>query len=130
MPEITLKQQFNKQGKALSPILPDGKKNFIIDIDGVVCEDVPNEQPERMKTAEEISGSKEWINKRYDEGNIITFFTARTENMRKVTEKWLKQHGFKFHKVIFGKPRGGNYHYVDDRVIRATRFEGKFGKIV
>lgn len=41
----------------------EGKKNFIIDIDGVICEDVPNEAPERMKTAEEIKGAKEQINK-------------------------------------------------------------------
>ena len=28
------------------------------------------------------------------------------------------------------EPRGGNYHYIDDKDIRATRFEGKFGEFV
>lgn len=111
--------------KNKSPRLKEGFKNIIIDIDGVVCEDIPNEQPERMPTAEEISGSKEKINEWFEAGHIVTFFTARAEEHREVTEKWLKSHGFKFHKIIFGKPRGGNYHYIDDRDIKATKFTGK-----
>jgi hypothetical protein len=27
---------------------------------------------------------------------------------------------------MFGKPRGGNYHWIDDRTVKATRFFGKF----
>ncbi len=119
----------NRGDKNKSPKLLSRLKNIIIDIDGVVCEDIPNEQPERMPTAEEIPGSKEQINKWHEEGHIITFFTARTEEFREVTEKWLKSHGFKFHKVIFGKPRGGNYHYIDDREIKATKFNGTFNAI-
>ncbi|MFA6096203.1 MAG: phosphoheptose isomerase [Candidatus Paceibacterota bacterium] len=111
--------------KNKSPRLKDGFSNIIIDIDGVVCEDIPNEQPERMPSAGEIEGSKEKINEWFNEGHIVTFFTSRTEEHRRVTEKWLKAHGFKFHKVIFGKPRGGNYHYIDDRDIKATKFTGK-----
>ncbi len=111
--------------KNKSPHLKDGLKNIIIDIDGVVCEDIPNEQPERMSRAKEIQGSKERINEWFDQGHIITFFTARTEEHKRVTENWLKSHGFKFHKVIFGKPRGGNYHYIDDRDIKSTKFTGK-----
>lgn len=128
-PEI-LKEAFDKNGKRLSPMLSSEKVNFIIDIDGVVCEDVPNEEIERMKTACEIPGSKEKINNFYNEGNIITFFTARTEDLKEITTNWLNQHGFKYHKIIFGKPRGGNYHYIDDRDIRATKFNGKFTEFV
>ena len=25
-----------------------------------------------------------------------------------------------------GKPRGGNYHWVDNHIVRATRYEGQF----
>lgn len=107
-----------------SPRLKKGIKNMIIDIDGVVCEDIPNEQPERMSGAQEIEGSKEQINKWYSEGHVITFFTSRAEEHRIVTEVWLKDHGFKFSKIIFGKPRGGNYHYIDDKDIKATKFIG------
>ena len=36
-------QESNTNGNAVSPVLPDGKKNYLIDIDGTITEDVPNE---------------------------------------------------------------------------------------
>jgi hypothetical protein len=128
--EKFLRVHIKKDGKTGSPKLLPGLKNLIIDIDGVVCEDIPNEEPERMTTASEIPGSKKKINSWYKDGNIITFFTSRPENLREITVKWLTQHGFKYHNLIFGKPRGGNYHYIDNTGVRATRFDGKFGKFV
>lgn len=126
-----LKEQIGKDGKKKSPRLPLDIKNFVIDIDGVICEDIPNEEPERMKTAKEIPGARNQINQWYDQGHIITFFTSRTKDLKKITENWLKEHGFKYHGLICDKPRGGNYHYIDDaQKVRATRFEGKFGKLV
>jgi len=113
----------NKKGG--SPQIVSGLKNFIIDIDGVVCEDIPNEEYERMITAKEIPDSKEKINELYNSGHVITFFTSRTEDLKEITENWLKKHGFKFHNIIFGKPRGGNYHYIDDKDIEATKFDGR-----
>ena len=94
------------------------------------CEHVPNEFPEKMKTASEISGAREWVNSRYEKGNYICFFTARLEEHRKITEKWLDSHGFKYHQIIFGKPRGGNYHYIDRTHVQATTFRGKFSPMV
>lgn len=123
-----LKEVYNKDGKRKSPKLPPHIKNFIIDIDGVICEDIPNEEPHRMVDACEIPGARDHINNWYNEGHIITFFTSRTEDLRKVTEGWLSKNGFKYHNIIFGKPRGGNYHYIDNTHIRATTFNGKFGK--
>lgn len=105
-------------------------KNYILDLDGVVCEDVPNERPELMESAAEISGAREWINKRYESGDYICFFTARMEINRQVTENWLRIHGFNYHQIIFGKPRGGNYHYVDNLRIQATTFKGQFSEMV
>ena len=128
--EKHLVAQIGEDGKKVSPKLASGLTNFIIDIDGVVSEDIPNEEPERMITAAEIPGAKEKINSWYTEGNIITFFTSRTDDLREVTVNWLKKHGFKYHNIIFCKPRGGNYHYIDDTGIRATRFTGKFGDFV
>jgi len=43
-----LKPSFNEKGEAISPVLHEGVKNFLIDIDGTICDDVPNEEPERM----------------------------------------------------------------------------------
>ena len=29
-----------------------------------------------------------------------------------------------------GKPRGGNYHWIDNHIVKATRFKGKFTNFV
>lgn len=113
-------------GQKISPVLPEEVKNFLIDIDGTICDDIPNEEPERMATAQIYDGALEIINKWYEQGHIITFFTSRTEEHRAVTEAWLTKHGFKYHGMLMGKPRGGNYHWIDNHIVRATRYEGKF----
>lgn len=105
-----------------SPKLPPGIKNYLIDIDGTICDDIPNEEPERIPGAKEFTGAKEKINTWYEQGHIITFFTSRVEEHRKETEKWLKEHGFKFHGLMMGKPRGGNYQWIDDRDVEAIKF--------
>jgi hypothetical protein len=84
-------------GKNVSPVLPENVKNYLIDIDGTICEDIPNEEPHRMVDAELFPDALIILNKWYDEGHIITFFTSRTELHREVTETWLKKHGFKYH---------------------------------
>lgn len=128
--DIKLEPHLDANGKNASPLLPEHIKNYLIDIDGTICEDVPNEEPERMLTCEEIPNAKEYVNKWYDEGHIITFFTSRVEAHRANTEQWLKEHGFKWHGIIFGKPRGGNYHWIDDRTVKATKFLGTYGAFV
>ena len=117
-------------GNAASPVLAEGVKNYLIDIDGTITEDVPNEQPERMSTVAPFPDALEILNKWYDEGHIIYFFTSRTEAHREITEAWLAKHGFKYHGMVMGKPRGGNYHWIDNHLVRATRFEGKFTDLV
>ena len=119
-----------KNGEHVSPILPPGIKNYLIDIDGTVTEDVPNEEPERMETCEPFPDALETLNKWYDEGHIICFFTSRTEEHREVTERWLEKHNFKYHSLLMGKPRGGNYHWIDNHLVRATRYKGKFTDLV
>lgn len=117
-------------GLHISPILPEGIKNYLIDIDGTVGEDIPNEEPERMVTAEAYPDAIKTLNKWYDEGHIIFFFTSRTEAHREVTETWLKKHGFKYHGMVMGKPRGGNYHWIDNHLVKATRYRGKFTDLI
>lgn len=119
-----------EDGKYLSPILPEHIKNYLIDIDGTICEDIPNEEPERMKHAVLFPDALETVNEWYDQGHIITFFTSRLEEHREVTENWLNKHGFKFHGMMMGKPRGGNYHWIDNHIVRATRYEGKFTHLI
>ena len=120
----------SETGQTISPILAEGVKNYLIDIDGTICDDIPNEEPERMLTAGVYPDALITLNKWYDEGHIICFFTSRTEVHREYTETWLKQHGFKYHSMVMGKPRGGNYHWVDNHLVKATRFRGKFTDLV
>lgn len=119
-----------EQGQHVSPVLPEDIKNYLIDIDGTICDDIPNEEPERMLTAELYPDALETLNKWFDEGHVITFFTSRTEEHREYTEIWLKKHGFKYHGILFGKPRGGNYHWIDNHLVKATRYKGKFTDLV
>jgi hypothetical protein len=123
-------QALSVNGALLSPVLPEGIKNYLIDIDGTICDDIPNEEPERMVTAAVYPDALVTLNKWYDEGHIIFFFTSRTEEHRAVTEAWLQKHGFKYHGMLMGKPRGGNYHWIDNHLVKATRYNGKFTDLV
>ncbi|HFB99564.1 MAG TPA: phosphoheptose isomerase [Phaeodactylibacter sp.] len=125
-----LKAIFDEKGEALSPVLDEGVKNYLIDIDGTVCDDVPNEEPERMGTVLPYPDALKILNKWYEEGHIITFFTSRTEEHRTITEYWLNKHNFKYHGLLMGKPRGGNYHWIDNHIVKATRFKGKFTDLI
>jgi hypothetical protein len=133
-----MKNKFNKEleelrdedGNLISPALAQGVKNYLIDIDGTVCDDIPNEEPERMLTAEVYPDALKTLNKWYDEGHIICFFTSRTEEHRTYTEIWLRENGFKYHSLLMGKPRGGNYHWIDNHLVKATRYRGEFTDLI
>jgi len=120
----------DKDGNLISPQLEDGVKNYLIDIDGTICDDIPNEEPERMLTAKAYPDALETLNKWYEEGHLICFFTSRTEEHRNYTEIWLKENGFKYHSLLMGKPRGGNYHWIDNHLVKATRYRGKFTNLI
>ena len=99
-------------------------KIFIIDIDGTICENIPNELgAERMRHAKPFNDSIKAINNLYDAGNYICFFTARTD-----------EHAVKYHQLILNKPRKlppyVEYHFIDDAHVKATTFKGKFSNFV
>jgi hypothetical protein len=52
-------------------------KIFLVDIDGTICDDIKNEDSHLYPTANEYPNAKDTLNKWYDEGNQIHFFTAR-----------------------------------------------------
>jgi len=126
---IELKTTTNDEGYANSPTLPDELKNYLIDIDGTITDDVPNEEPERMRQVIPYEGSVETLNRWFDEGHIITFFTSRTEEVREITEEWLDKWGFKYSNLLMGKPRGGNYHWIDNHIVRGTRYKGQWTEL-
>lgn len=125
-----LKEIKGEDGKLISPVLPADVRNFLIDIDGTITDDIPNEEPERMATCDPYPDALEILNTWYDQGHIITFFTSRTEEHREITTEWLNRHGFKYQGLLMGKPRGGNYHWIDNHMVKATRFKGKFTELI
>lgn len=129
-PNPQFKKTFDADGNEISPQLGSDVKNYMIDIDGTITDDVPNENLEWMKTCKPYPDALETLNRWYDEGHIITFFTSRTDEHREITVKWLDENGFKYHGLLMNKPRGGNYHWVDNHIVRATKFNGKFTDLV
>ena len=76
---------------------------YIIDLDGTVWDDIPNEVAHNeTATAKVFDNAVEWINKKYDEGNYICLFTARTEAHKKVTEDKLNSGLFGVAATRFG----------------------------
>jgi uncharacterized HAD superfamily protein len=108
-------------------------KHFLIDIDGTICDDIRNEDSHLYLDAKPIEGSIEQINKWYDEGHTITFFTAREEKDREVTLLWLQNNNVKFHGLIMDKPRCKNpddeYVWIDNRPVRGITYKGIWGNL-
>ena len=109
------------------------KNILLVDIDGTISEDINNEESHLFSIAKVIPGSLEQLNKWYDEGNIITFFTARESKDREVTETWLKEKGFKYHGLIMDKPRCLNdddrYVWIDNRKVMGVTYKGIWSEL-
>jgi uncharacterized HAD superfamily protein len=110
------------------------QKICLVDVDGTICEDIKNEDSHLYATAKVIEGAKEVINKWYDNGDNITFFTARESKDRDITLKWLDDNGFKYHGLIMDKPRclneNSEYVWVDNRKVRGVTFKGIWSELV
>ena len=131
---MRINRNLQETSAMISSYNPDivGNKVFLIDIDGTVSEDIKNEESHLYATAKVLPGAREVLNKWYYEGNVITFFTAREEKDRGVTEKWLKDNGFKYHGLVMGKPRikdGQEYVWIDNRKVRAVTYLGTWGEL-
>jgi len=108
------------------------QKLFLIDIDGTICDDIRNEESELYPTANVFPRALEIINKWYDEGNVITFFTARESKDREVTLQWLDKHGFKYHGLVMDKPRINDeqeYVWIDNKKVRAVTYLGNWTEL-
>lgn len=122
---------YSTQAKITFEPIPTTKV-FLVDIDGTICEDIPNEEWEKFATAKEFANAKEILNNWYDKGHIITFFTARESKDRETTHSWLVQHGFKFHRLVMDKPRikdGQEYVWIDNRKVRAVTYLGTWSDL-
>ena len=86
---------------------------YVIDIDGTICK----EEGEVIGREPYMDRIKQ-INKLYDEGHTIVFYTARglksgrgEQHYRPITEQQLKE--FKEHDAT---------HYIDDKALRPEEF--------
>jgi uncharacterized HAD superfamily protein len=107
-------------------------KVFLIDIDGTICDDIKNEDSHLYPSAKHFPDALRIINKWYDEGDVITFFTARESKDREVTEAWLMEKGFKYHGLVMDKPRikdGQEYVWIDNRKVRAITYKGYWSEL-
>ena len=101
------------------------ERTRLIDIDGTVI--THEKAPDDYHKAKALPGAVETVNKWYDQGDYIVFFTGREEIMRTFTERYLKKLGFKFHRIIFDKPYTGELIFYDDRDIKAIQVERDIG---
>lgn len=88
----------------------------VLDIDGTICQEMPTFE---KVLAPPIPGALEFVNKLYDEGNTIIFFTARGWEQYKLTEFWLQNLGFKYHLLICGKPIADVF--IDDKSFKSFK---------
>ena len=78
----------------------------------------------KISFQEALSNRIKIINKLYDEGNTIIFFTARGYvtkiDWRELTLNQLDEWNVKYHELILGKPHADIY--VDDKAIKDLDF--------
>lgn len=93
---------------------------IFVDIDGTICHTIGSDYPNSKPLASRI----ERINKLYDAGNIIVYWTARGGNSGKdwteLTYKQLIEWGCQFHELKMGKPAYDLY--IDDKTINSEDF--------
>ena len=102
---------------------------YVFDIDGTICDKNKNDDYDKAYPFLERIRK---INKLYDEGNYIVFFTARgmgryqnnanlsIQKFYSLTKNQLEKWDVKYHELILGKPSGDIY--VDDKGIKDGEF--------
>lgn len=106
--------------------VPKECKTYIVDIDGTICTLVENALYDQTKPIKE---NIEKINKLFDSGNKIIYWTARGAttgiDWTELTTTQLKSWGVKYHELKMKKP-----HYdvwIDDKAVAADDFFAEDG---
>jgi dTDP-glucose 4,6-dehydratase len=94
-----------------------------VDIDETICKSPENRD---YSLACPFMDKIETINRLYDEGHTIIYWTARGTgsgiDWREVTESQFERWGVKFHELKLGKPIYDLF--IDDKNINSDRFFG------
>ena len=91
--------------------------NIYIDIDGTICETPCENGVNQYEKSTPIPERIRAANRLYEQGNFITYWTARGGNSgtdwTELTTRQLEEWGCKYHNLKIGKP---NYDiYIDDK---------------
>ena len=94
-------------------------KNIFVDIDKTICVTESTD----YKLSKPIHKNIEIINKLYEEGHNITYWTARGTmtgiDHTELTKNQFKEWGVKYHKLMFGKP---SYDIlIDDKAVNTIQ---------
>lgn len=96
-------------------------KVYIVDIDETICF---YENKREYELAKPLPERIQKINKLFDEGNRIIYWTARGTvtgiDWRLVTEKQLSLWGAKYHQLLLNKPQYDIF--IDDKAINSESF--------
>ena len=109
-------------------------KRYCIDIDGTICSPTVGRDYHK---AEPWQDRIKVLNKLYDEGNYIIYFTARAmgrfadlphsvasvkakEVLFELTRQQLEEWGVKYNELIMGKPHAD--YFIDDKGVNADEF--------
>ena len=91
-----------------------------VDIDNTICVTEGTDYNDVKPMPERI----EKINKLYDEGNTIVYWTARGSvtgiDHQELTKKQFKEWGVKYHELKFGKPPYDLF--IDDKNINSENY--------
>ena len=85
----------------------------MIDIDGTV---LTQQKPGEWEKCEPLPGALNFVNRLYDEGHQVVFYTSRNFKYMQQTHEQLRKFGFKYHHLDMGKPHGDII--IDDRAVR------------
>ena len=103
-------------------------KRYVFDIDGTICTNTDG----KYHDATPLSTRIQKINNLFDDGHIITFYTARGmgssgnnpliaySKWYSLTERQLREWDVKYHLLVMGKPAGDIY--IDDKGIVDEEF--------
>ena len=109
-------------------------KRYCVDIDGTICSPTVGRDYHK---AEPWQDRIKVLNKLYDEGNYIIYFTARAmgrfadlphsvasekakEVLYDLTKQQLEEWGVKYHELIMGKPHAD--FFIDDKGVKDEDF--------
>ena len=106
---------------------------IFVDVDETVCYNVDRDKTKARDYSKAIPNNKniEAINRMYDAGHEITYWTARGASTGidwfETTKRQLVEWGAKHHKLLLGKP---HYDiYIDDKSINTKSWE-KLGRCI